>query len=104
MKEMLTLTTRMNALTRIVLGNVNIAATTALQVCCWRWCVGGLGASCRVGWGGGAGGPARAPLLAGLFSHTMLPPTRPRTLPSLPLPRQSTRWGASWRCGGGPTS
>ena len=32
MKEMLTLTTRMNALTRITLGNVNIAATTALQV------------------------------------------------------------------------
>ena len=32
MQEMLTLTTRMNALARITLGNVNIAATTALQV------------------------------------------------------------------------
>ena len=32
MMEMLTLTTRMNALARITLGNVNIAATTALQV------------------------------------------------------------------------
>lgn len=32
MAEMLTLTTRMNALARITLGNVNIAATTALQV------------------------------------------------------------------------
>ncbi|PSC71854.1 iron hydrogenase assembly [Micractinium conductrix] len=31
MKEMLTLTTRMNALARVTLGNVNIAATTALQ-------------------------------------------------------------------------
>ena len=29
---MLTLTTRMNALARITLGNVNISATTALQV------------------------------------------------------------------------
>jgi hypothetical protein len=33
MQDMLTLTTRMNALARITLGNVNIAATTALQVC-----------------------------------------------------------------------
>ena len=32
MREMLTLTTRMNALARVTLGNVNIAATTALQV------------------------------------------------------------------------
>ena len=32
MMDMLTLTTRMNALARITLGNVNIAATTALQV------------------------------------------------------------------------
>lgn len=32
MKEMLALTTRMNALARVTLGNVNIAATTALQV------------------------------------------------------------------------
>lgn len=32
MQDMLTLTTRMNALARITLGNVNIAATTALQV------------------------------------------------------------------------
>ncbi len=32
MREMLTLTTRMNALARATLGNVNIAATTALQV------------------------------------------------------------------------
>ncbi|KAL4448101.1 hypothetical protein ABPG75_005320 [Micractinium tetrahymenae] len=31
MREMLTLTTRMNALARVTLGNVNIAATTALQ-------------------------------------------------------------------------
>jgi biotin synthase-like enzyme len=31
MKQMVTLTTRMNALARITLGNVNIAATTALQ-------------------------------------------------------------------------
>ncbi|KAL4444885.1 hypothetical protein ABPG77_003935 [Micractinium sp. CCAP 211/92] len=31
MREMLTLTTRMNALARATLGNVNIAATTALQ-------------------------------------------------------------------------
>ncbi|EFN57384.1 hypothetical protein CHLNCDRAFT_142788 [Chlorella variabilis] len=31
MQDMLTLTTRMNALARITLGNVNIAATTALQ-------------------------------------------------------------------------
>lgn len=31
-QDMLTLTTRMNALARITLGNVNISATTALQV------------------------------------------------------------------------
>jgi hypothetical protein len=43
MQEMLTLTTRMNALARITLGNVNIAATTALQV----------------GRDGGGGGPRR---------------------------------------------
>ena len=32
LNEMLHLTTKMNALARITLGNVNIAATTALQV------------------------------------------------------------------------
>ena len=32
LQDMLTLTTRMNALARITLGNVNISATTALQV------------------------------------------------------------------------
>ena len=49
MKEMLTLTTRMNALARVTLGNVNIAATTALQV--------GLGGGgCRGGAEGGLHG------------------------------------------------
>lgn len=36
MAAMLDLTTRMNALARITLGNVNITATTALQAS--RWC------------------------------------------------------------------
>lgn len=49
MMDMLTLTTRMNALARITLGNVNIAATTALQVQArlgvWGWMAGaGAGA------------------------------------------------------------
>ena len=44
MADMLQLTTRMNALARVTLGNTNIAATTALQV---------VGA--RSGWGGRTG-------------------------------------------------
>ena len=47
MMDMLTLTTRMNALARITLGNVNIAATTALQVCMPS--AGPKGCSCRRG-------------------------------------------------------
>jgi outer membrane PBP1 activator LpoA protein len=49
MKDMFELTTRVNALVRIATGNVNIAATTALQVgsgapryeprdCVYVWC------------------------------------------------------------------
>lgn len=41
-QDMLTLTTRMNALARVTLGNVNISATTALQVGALLWrCVPG---------------------------------------------------------------
>lgn len=40
MMDMLTLTTRMNALARVTLGNVNIAATTALQVRTHCACLG----------------------------------------------------------------
>lgn len=47
MMDMLTLTTRMNALARVTLGNVNIAATTALQV--RRPCAGPKGCSCGRG-------------------------------------------------------
>ena len=36
MQDMLTLTTRMNALARVTLGNVNISATTALQAKLWQ--------------------------------------------------------------------
>lgn len=47
MMDMLTLTTRMNALARVTLGNVNIAATTALQV--RGPCAGPKGCSCGRG-------------------------------------------------------